>query len=201
MPLNDLSFAVDCHQFMRDGEITYQLDLKGNFIVAGIKPTDHFISLLPLDDSEFFLENREAGIVNIGGKGSVSADGAIYEMNALSCTYLGKGTTDVRFYSADEQDPALFLLISLTADFSYPNHMVPVTEATSLPPHNDDPQSTVLVYIRPQGIQSCQLQMGVAIQADPEFEIYNYFDSQVTTPVLYSFNNDKPSFIWAFGTR
>ena len=201
MPLNDLSLIVDCHQFMRDDDITYQHDIKGNFLVAGIKPLQHFVSLLPLDDSEFFLEKREAGIVNIGGKGSVSADGVIYEMPALSCTYLGMGTTDVRFYSEDERNPALFLLISLEADFSFPNHMVLITEATSIPSLPDEDGGPVLVYIRPGGIQSCQLQMGIAIGTDPEIVIKNTFDSQVTPVILYSFNYDHPSFIWAFGTR
>jgi 4-deoxy-L-threo-5-hexosulose-uronate ketol-isomerase len=196
MPLQNADIYPGCFPLMKAGEIVFDPAAPAGFKVAGIKPMEHFVLLPPIDFAEYFLENREAGIINFGGKGLVGADGAIYEMGALDCIYLGKGTTDVKFFSEDEQDPALFFMISVKADFSYPNHLIAKTEATAIDTKIAG-QESCQVYIRPGGNQSCQLQMGTGTGSDPK----SLKDLEVmpgSSPFLvYYFNTDPPSFIWA----
>src|ERR1700754_5099535 len=35
--------------------------------------------------ADFFLQRREIAIINVGGKGKVSADGAVYDLNKMDC--------------------------------------------------------------------------------------------------------------------
>jgi 5-keto 4-deoxyuronate isomerase len=66
-------------------------------IIGGAVPTTAAISLLTEEElkANFFLERREMGIINVGGKGTVTADGVAYEIDKLECVYLGKGTKDI----------------------------------------------------------------------------------------------------------
>ena len=68
-------------------------------MIGGVLPINDSISLSTLEPlkADYFLERREIGIINIGGAGSVSADGDNYDLNKLDCLYVGKGTKDVCF--------------------------------------------------------------------------------------------------------
>src|SRR3954452_2788327 len=41
--------------------------------------------------SQYFLERREMGALNIGGAGRIRVDGQVFELNNLDCLYLGRG--------------------------------------------------------------------------------------------------------------
>jgi 4-deoxy-L-threo-5-hexosulose-uronate ketol-isomerase len=195
MPFQNGDIYPGCLELMKDGEIVFDPAALPGFRVAGIKPMEHFV-LLPLSDpGEFFLENREAGIINFGGKGMVGADGAIYEMDTLDCIYLGKGTTDVKFFSEKEQDPALFLMISVKADFSYPNHLISKTGTIAMDTKMEGIGS-LEVYIRPGGIQSCQLQMGIGSVPDPK-DLKELGFLPKSAPFLVYYFSASHSFIWA----
>jgi 4-deoxy-L-threo-5-hexosulose-uronate ketol-isomerase len=196
MPLQNADIYPGCIPLLKDGEIVFDPAALPGFKVAGIKPIKHFVLLPPMDSAEYFLENREAGIINFGGKGLVGADGAIYEMDPLDCIYLGKGTTDVKFFSEDEQDPAMFLMISVKADFSYPNHLIEKTEAIAIETKKEG-QGSLQVYIRPGGIQSCQLQMGIGPVSDSKDLKELLFLPASAHFLVYNFNATPPSFIWA----
>ena len=183
------------HELLADSQVIFDPASPPFFKVAGLKPLQHFLPL-PKEKGEFFLESREAGIINIGGRGLVGADGVIYEMDALDCVYLGKGTTDVKFFSEDESDPALFIMISVAASFSYPNHLVTKQEATPIETQESG-NGSVLVYIRPGGIQSCQLQMGIGIGAEPKILSTPGILEPTAPFICYHFNGVLPSFIWA----
>ena len=68
-------------------------------IIGGAVPVSKALTLPnhPELRAEYFLERRELGIINIGGKGTVTADGKKFELDKLSCLYLGKGTQKVSF--------------------------------------------------------------------------------------------------------
>ena len=81
-------------------------------IVGGAVPVDGPIALANEEElkAQFFLERREMGIINVGGKGTVTADGETYEIEKLECVYLGRGTKEVSFSSAVSAEPAHFYI-------------------------------------------------------------------------------------------
>jgi 5-keto 4-deoxyuronate isomerase len=56
-----------------------------------------------------FCNAVSSGIINVGGKGSVTADDAGFALNKLDCLYIGKGTQKVFFESEDAAQPAVFI--------------------------------------------------------------------------------------------
>jgi len=115
--------------------------------------------------ADFFLQRRELGIINVGGKGTVSADGVSYELNKLDCLYAGKGVKSVSFESVDDAEPAWFFLLSAPAHAVHPVQFLPKEKA--LPVNTGAPETsnarTIYKYIHAEGIQSCQLVMGLTI--------------------------------------
>src|ERR1017187_5252534 len=83
-------------------------------IVGSAAPTDSPLELGA--DAElraaFFCERRELGILNIGGNGTVVADGKRYEMAKLDCLYVGRGTQQVSFFISDPAHHPVFFLLS-----------------------------------------------------------------------------------------
>src|SRR5208282_4538595 len=57
--------------------------------LGGIFATEKSIELPnhPETGRSFFLEQRELGVINIGGPGVVQADGKVFAANSLSCVY------------------------------------------------------------------------------------------------------------------
>ncbi len=162
-------------------------------IVGGAMPVAKTITL-PNDDelkANFFLERREMGIINIGGEGVVIADKKEYKLSKLDCVYLGKGTKDVKFKTTNKKTPAMFYIISTPAHLAYPNTLMNAKKAT--PVHLGDittsNKRTIYKYIHNDGIQSCQLVMGLTtLEAGSvwnsvpphthtrRMEVYYYFD-------------------------
>jgi 4-deoxy-L-threo-5-hexosulose-uronate ketol-isomerase len=171
-------------------------------IIGGVVPTDSAI-VLPNEGelkANYFLERRELGIINIGGKGTVTADGVEYIIDKLECVYLGKGTKEVSFTSADAATPAMFYLLSTPAHQTYPNKMMTKVEAA--PVHLGDISTsnkrTIYKYIHNDGIQSCQLVMGLTtLEAGSvwnsvpphthtrRMEVYFYFDVDAAQRVMH----------------
>ena len=83
-------------------------------VVMGIMPVSEKVSISKGIDvwanfgTEYFLERREAGIFNLGGKGYIEADGEKYELGYEDCLYISKGVKEVYFESADPENPAKF---------------------------------------------------------------------------------------------
>lgn len=183
-------------------------------IVGGAKPVSKVL-LLPTYDalkSNYFLERRELGIINVGGKGKVSTDGTVHELDKLSCVYVGKGTEKVQFESVDSADPALFYLLSAPAHKEYPTTLY--TKEQALPMTIGAPETsnhrTVYKYIHADGIDSCQLVMGLTILHngsiwntmpphvhDRRAEIYLYFDVNENHGVMHFMGKpDETRHMW-----
>jgi 4-deoxy-L-threo-5-hexosulose-uronate ketol-isomerase len=162
-------------------------------IVGGAMPVTNPV-LLPNEAelrADYFLERRELGIINVGGAGSVEADGVVYELNKLDALYLGKGTRSVSFSSASADQPAQYFLLSAPAHHTYPNRCMQKDEAA--PVHLGEKatsnERTIYKYIHQEGIQSCQLVMGLTVLKEGSvwnsvpphthtrrMEVYFYFD-------------------------
>lgn len=161
-------------------------DLRSNFLIESLMQVDqieviysHYDRLviggavpksknifLPNEDelrANYFLERREIGIINVGGKGTITADGKVYEMDKLDCLYLGKGTKEVYFASIDESSPAYFYFLSSLAHLSFPNQKFTKEQASPICLGDilTSNKRTIYKYIHADGIQSCQLVMGL----------------------------------------
>lgn len=139
-------------------------------IIGGVKPVNKVVNLDadPELKADYFLERREIGIINIGGKGIVEADGQIYDMEKLSCLYIGKGTQEVIFSSVDKADPAAYFFMSTPAHHAYPTALRTREEASpvALGEAATSNKRTIYKYIHLDGIRSCQLVMGLTVLED-----------------------------------
>jgi len=128
--------------------------------VPGIAPLE-----LPAADelrAEFFLERRELGVLNVGGKGIVSVDDTEYELDNLDALYVGRGSRHVRFMSDAGAKQAEFYLVSYPAHTAYPTVHAKKAQAAAVPVGNATSMNkrTIRKYIHMEGIKSCQLVMG-----------------------------------------
>jgi 4-deoxy-L-threo-5-hexosulose-uronate ketol-isomerase len=141
--------------------------------------------------SSYFLERREMGIINVGGKGSVVVDGTTYELGFKDALYIGSGNKEVVFKSDNAQSPAKFYINSAPAHMSYPTKKVSLEEANKLQLGSMETANhrTVNQMIIGGIVTTCQLQMGMtelkpgsvwntmpAHVHDRRMEVYFYLD-------------------------
>jgi 4-deoxy-L-threo-5-hexosulose-uronate ketol-isomerase len=141
--------------------------------------------------ADYFAQRREIGVINIGGQGAVKVDGQAYTMSNRDVLYIGLGSREIQFSSADANNPARFYLVSLPAHTSYPTRLArqDAAEPVRLGSQAESNQRVIYKCIHPQGIQSCQLVMGFTELAEGSVwntmaahtherrsEVYMYFD-------------------------
>src|SRR5690606_13119789 len=101
------------------------------YIAGGAMPVNETLQLSNPDylKASYFLERREMGIINVGSKGSVTVDGTVYELQFKEALYIGRGSKEVSFSSADRNNPAKFYINSASAHHAYPTKKVTEREA------------------------------------------------------------------------
>jgi 4-deoxy-L-threo-5-hexosulose-uronate ketol-isomerase len=167
MNTQSLREAFLIENLMTDDTINLTYSHYDRVIVGGAKPVADTLQLGNPSElrADFFLERREMGIINVGGNGTIEADGVKYNLSKLDCLYVGKGTKSVSFKSENSNEPAVFYILSSPAHKEYPTRLLPKEDATpvsigALETSND---RTIYKYIHAQGIQSCQLVMGLTV--------------------------------------
>jgi 4-deoxy-L-threo-5-hexosulose-uronate ketol-isomerase len=175
------------------GAINFTYSLYDRFIIGGAVPLTEGLQLgnYPQLRAEFFLQRREMGIINVGGDGRIEADGKSYDLRQLDCVYLGKNTEGVVFHSVSAENPAQFYILSAPAHRDYPNRLLRREDAspTTIGSMETANHRTIYKYIHNDGIQSCQLVMGLtklhtgsvwntmpSHVHDRRMEAYFYFD-------------------------
>ena len=110
--LRDHFLITDLFQYGEIKSVYYHED---RMIVGSAMPTT--AALAPEDGRQlgcaYFMERREMGILNIGGEGIVKADGAEYSLQYSDALYVGMGTKELSFSSANPADPAKFYFVSV----------------------------------------------------------------------------------------
>ncbi|MGW6195271.1 5-dehydro-4-deoxy-D-glucuronate isomerase [Kribbella sp. NPDC055110] len=143
------------------GAVTAVLTHHDRIVLAGARPTDGPLTLgtYPELRSEFFLERREAGIVNVGEPGTISADGTNYELTTGACLYVGRGVRNVVF----EGREAAFYVFSAPAHATFPTAQVDPGEGNRLELGDQQTANrrTIDQFIHADGVQSCQVVLGV----------------------------------------
>lgn len=163
------------------------------YIIGGVMPVNQKMALPNPDKlkAQYFLERREIGIINVGGKGIVIADGERFEIEYKEALYIGKGTKEVFFESIDNNKPAKFYLNSAPAHHTYPTKKVTkadaeVVELGSIETANHRIINKLIVN---SVVETCQVQMGMtelktgsvwntmpAHTHDRRMEAYFYFE-------------------------
>ena len=163
------------------------------YIAGGVIPTKESVVLGTIDPlkADFFLERREMGIINVGGKGYVKADGETYSLEYKEALYLGRATKEVSFSSDDIKSPAKFYLNSTPAHNTYPSRKVGRDEAEIVDLGTPETANarTIRKLLVNSILPTCQLQMGMtelksgsvwntmpAHVHDRRMEVYFYFE-------------------------
>lgn len=177
-------------------------------IVGGICPTTEALVLEGSKElgSNFFLERRELGIINVGGKGIVQLDGEEFEINNKDSMYVGMGVKEVLFKSIDKNFPAKFYLNSAPAHEKYPTVKISLEDSKKLKLGSIETSNkrTINQYIHPDVCKSCQLVMGMTMLEDGSvwntmpchthdrrMEVYLYFDMEEDTRTFHLMGEPK----------
>jgi len=147
------------------GDITLTYTHNDRLIFGGVMPTDKALEIV-LDKElgvDYFLQRRELGIINIGGKGILTIDGQDNEMENGDGFYIGKETKQVLFKSIDASNPAKFYVASAPAHHKYPNKKLALKDIKPLEMGDDEHMNKRRInqYIHPNMVESCQLQLGL----------------------------------------
>lgn len=162
-------------------------------IVAGIMPVLHELKLEGGKEiaANYFLERREMGCINVGGKGIITVDGKDYELNPRDGIYIGMGNKGITFKCIDQENPPKFYVASCPAHKTYPIVKIDITKAKKVPcgSFEECNKRVINQYIHPEVMQSCQLAMGLtqlepgsnwntmpAHTHDRRMEVYLYLD-------------------------
>ena len=170
-------------------------------IVGGVCPN----KVLTLEGNkelgtQFFLERRELGVINVGGSGRVSVDGNDFTLDTKDGLYVGMGSKEVAFTSDHDSNPAHFYVLSAPAHQTYQTRKIELgnVEPNHLGTPAESNVRTLYKFIHPEGVKSCQLCMGMTI-LEPNnvwnsmpchtharrMEVYFYFNLPVDAVVFH----------------
>ncbi|SHM89508.1 5-dehydro-4-deoxy-D-glucuronate isomerase [Polaribacter sp. KT 15] len=178
---------------IQPGKVKWVYTHYDRYMAGGAVPTDSNLKLKTIDPlkSEFFLERREIGIINVGGDGIIYVDGETYKLSHKDALYIGSKVRDVVFKSVDAKNPAKFYMNSAPAHTSFPTVQVTKKDANKIELGSLETANhrTVNQMIIGGIVKTCQLQMGMtelkkgsvwntmpAHVHDRRMEIYYYMD-------------------------
>ncbi len=187
--------------FVKD-EIALTYSHQDRMIAGGAMPVDKELSLGSTKElgTEFFLERREMGIINVGGKGTVVLDGKEYALDFKDGIYIGMGTKEIVFKSDDKSKPAKFYINSCPAHKTYPTVYITKDMAVHRPLGTAENMNKRVVnqYVNPAVCESCQLAMGMTELAvgsswntmpshthERRMEVYFYFELEDDNVVFH----------------
>src|SRR5579871_3418007 len=143
------------------GEAVFHYWETDRTILGGLVPGAAALALPnpPEVRSAFFLERREAGVINLGGPGAVTVDGATHAMEPLDSIYLGRGTKAVSFTSRSADQPARFYFLSYPAHTAHPVRHIPIKDAKGdrLGTRESANERTLYKLMHPAAFPTCQL--------------------------------------------
>jgi len=178
-------------------EVTAAYSHVDRMVILGVMPVNEAVPIGKGIDTQanfgtdFFLERREAGFFNIGGKGVCTVDGTGYIMENRDCVYIAKGSREVTFKSCDSGAPAKFYGISAPAHRVCGTKHITIANAAKNPTGDLQAANKRVIYqfIHPDVLETCQLLMGLTVLEpgnvwntmpahthERRMEVYTYFD-------------------------
>ncbi len=175
------------------GEVSMVYSHVDRMIAGGITPSAVGLTLMAGKElgTDFFLQRREMGIINIGGSGRITIDGSVHEVGARDGFYIGMGSKDVLFESDDPANPAKFYFNSAPAHRTCPTRLVTLAQSKKLAlgTVEEGNKRVINQYIHPAVLETCQLVMGLTMLEpgsmwntmpvhthERRMEVYLYFD-------------------------
>lgn len=195
-------FLVDGLFKSNQATLTYsQID---RIIVGGIMPVSEVVRFSPElgrhTGTDFFLQRRELGLINIGGAARVVADGDTFDLGPREALYIGQGTQRLEFASVDAEQPAKLYFNCAPAHTRYPSRTITLTQASpeTLGAPETSNRRTIYKFMVPDVLPTCQLAMGMT-QLEPgslwntmpchthdrRMEVYFYFDMNDNAAVFH----------------
>ncbi|MCI9580871.1 MAG: 5-dehydro-4-deoxy-D-glucuronate isomerase [Oscillospiraceae bacterium] len=171
--------------------VTIILTLMGCMPVNESVSIDKGIDVWANFGTQYFLERREIGMFNIGGAGTVTVDGTVYELGYKDCLYITMGAKEVHFASADSAKPAKFYMVSATAHCSCETRLLKLADAAKKPLGDAATSNKRVInqFIHPDVLKTCQLSMGMTVLEsesvwntmpahthERRMEVYMYFE-------------------------
>lgn len=184
------------------GRINLTYSHVDRMIVGGVTPAGAALALAATKDlgTEYFLERREMGIINIGGPGSVTVDGIRHAVGPRDGLYVSMGSKSLSFESADSAKPAKFYLNSAPAHRACPTRLVTLAQAKRVEMGSaaESNERVINQFIHPAVLESCQLVMGMTVFSEGSvwntmpvhtherrMEAYLYFDMPADRVVVH----------------
>ncbi len=141
------------------GRISLVYSHYDRLLIGSAVPDGEILSLDHVAETgtESFLERREAGVLNIGGAGSVTVGRETHEMQPGEILYIGMGSGPVDF-AGDGR----FYILSAPAHAPHPTRLIRQAEArrVELGSAEEANERVILQFIHPEIVESCQLVMG-----------------------------------------
>ena len=191
------------------GEMKLVYSHNDRIIFGGITPTTEPLKLEGSKElaSDFFLQRRELGVINIGGDGFITVDGKEYIVNNSDGIYVGMGAKEISFTAKDPKNPPKFYMNSATAHKTYPTLLISFDDANHRPMGSleDCNKRTINQYVHPEVLArlhpeggSCQLAMGMTVLEagsnwntmpchthERRMEVYLYFNIEDNNAVFH----------------
>jgi len=138
-------------------------------ITMGYCPADKALELsddldiLSSLGTDFFLQRRELGVINVGGPGKITVEGTTYAMKSEDGLYVGLGSREVVFTSDDAENPAKFYTLSAPAHAKHPDKHINIETAKQVPLGDQSScnKRTIFQFLHPDVLTTCQLSMGL----------------------------------------
>ncbi|MGF1764420.1 5-dehydro-4-deoxy-D-glucuronate isomerase [Aliivibrio kagoshimensis] len=137
-------------------------------VAIGVCPSNKPLSLDEYVDkkafgTDYFLQRRELGIVNLGGKAEIRCKGHCYQLEYLDALYLGMGEQDIEFESLDAEKPSSLYCLSAPAHHTYPSRLILQGEAKKVELGSAENANARVInqYLHPEVLPTCQLCLGI----------------------------------------
>jgi 4-deoxy-L-threo-5-hexosulose-uronate ketol-isomerase len=171
-------------------------------IVGGVQPASPTPLVVDrtVTGTDFMLQRRELGIINIGERGAAVTDGRRFELGNLDVLYVSTGTRKIVLESEKADTTARFYFVSAPSHAEHTTRRMTNTEAEAevLGEPEKANKRTIYRYIHDGGIKSSQLVMGFT-RLEPgsvwntmpphthsrRSEIYLYFDMPADEVVFH----------------
>lgn len=155
----------------KENDVTVTYSHVDRVVTLGAMPIDEQVSIEKNINCyknfgvHYFLERRELGIINIGGKGEVRCDGKVFKLEQYDSLYVSMGTKEILFTSDEPTEPSKFYMCSSPAHKPCTTKHLTYKDAkrVDLGDVKTANKRTINQYIHPDVLETCQLSMGLTV--------------------------------------